>query len=340
MPASTTTCVYGAKTLQTGQTLSGYLKNVVPAGQTCDPITITCNGGVLDGLPAEANFASTLFQSCEVGGCSFNNQIVGNHQTVPAYSAPLVGHSQSCTSVQTNLTCTDGTLGTASGAAGSGYSPVCAVAASSSCSFTNWISGLTTVKLQSGQTATGFSSNSVLEGNSCSSVQENLACSDGVLSLNGTPQSADLGIFYFYDSCNVGLCTISGQTVIDGATISAYSTGYVAHNVSCSTVQETLTCKNSRLYSANGAVSNYVTSCSQAPTEDCNVTNWARGLTNLVIKNGQTLTGYSLASANSVESCANSQLTLLCSEGLISINGGPFEAPKALGIFNYYPNCQ
>jgi hypothetical protein len=346
LPASTTTCQFGGKTLQTGDSASGYLKTFVPADQLCALTTATCNGGVITGLPktpapvttprmpgVDPNANVGLYPTCYVGGCTYNGNPVPNQTTVTAYSTPVVGYSQSCTSVQIALTCNNGTLRDSSGNPTANFYGLCRPATSSSCSISNYVDN-TSISIASGQTVTGYTSTSVLEGNTCASVQKNVSCNDGIISLTGVAQGNSLA-FYFYNSCNVGACTISKQSVLNGSTVTAYASSYVGYGQSCSSVQATLTCRNSTLFNANGAAYNYTTTCTPVPTPNCIVNDYANRLADINIPNGQAITGYTTGSAG--PTCPNYKVTLSCSNGLFSRNGGAATSPNS-GIF--YSTCK
>jgi hypothetical protein len=348
LPASTTTCQFGGKTLQTGDSVIGYLKTVVPVDQTCALITATCNGGVISGLPktatpssaprtpgADPNSSVALYPTCYVGGCTYSGKPVANQTTVTAYSKSLVGFSQSCTSVQTALTCNNGTLSDSSGKPLANFYGTCGTATKSSCSFLNYADS-TTINIASGQTVTGYSSTSVLEGNTCASVQKNVSCNDGIMSINGVElTSAAIPVTYLYSSCNVGACTITKQSVLNGASVTAYASSYVGYGQSCSSVQATLTCRNSTLFNATGAAYSYTTTCAPVTTPNCIVDDFANGFADINIPNGQAITGYTRKTGGTT--CPNYKVTLSCSNGLISENGGAATSPNS-GIF--YSTCQ
>jgi hypothetical protein len=350
VPSPTTTCQYAGKTLQSGESVSGYLQEVVPAGQTCNFITATCNGGVMTGLPMTITYPETaqdlpptsktapLSPSCEVGGCLFGGTLIPNQKTVNAYTTPVVSYSQSCSSVQKTLTCNNGKFVDSAGSTATDYFTTCQPAKTASCSFYNWANGFTTVNLAPGQTLTGYASNSVLEGSACASVQENISCNDGILSLNGIAKPDGFsGIFYFYDSCNVGACTISNQSVMNGATITAYSARNVPYGQSCSAVQATLSCKNSSLYDGTTKATNYVTTCAPMTTPNCAVNDWSNGFHTVQLKNGQTVTGYTISATISNNTCDNNKVTLSCVDGFISVNGG--QAKSSYSDF-FYSTCK
>jgi hypothetical protein len=177
--------------------------------------------------------------------------------------------------------------------------------------------------MASGETLTGYSSDTVNEGFSCAPLEENVSCNDGIASLNGVPNAQKLsGIFYLYKSCNVGACKVGSQIILDGATISGYSSSFVAYGQLCSSVATSATCKNSNLEPANGAHTAFSTICYPQSTADCWAYDSSNSYAAIKIENGKTLTGYQQSTASAGKTCDDSKVTLACSNGLISKNGG------------------
>jgi hypothetical protein len=331
----TTTCNYGDKTLQSGETVQGYLQSIVPAGKTCDLMSATCDGGILTGL---SPFTSVpLSATCSVGACRAGDTIIQNQQTVTGYTTTLVGHSQSCSSVQKTWTCKDRTLVDEGGNPANSFYSTCQPAATTTCSIRNWASGMPAIQLASGETVTGYSSETVREGTTCAAIEEKVSCNDGIASLNGVSNAQQLsGLFYLYKSCNVGACKGGSQIILDGATISGYTSSFVAYGQSCSSISTSATCKDTMLEPANGPNTGFSTTCTPAATADCRAYDLSNSFALVKIENGKTLTGYSQSTASSGKTCDDSKLTLACSNGLISRNGGaPFPSSST-----FYSVCK
>lgn len=350
-PASTTSCQLNNQTLKTGDSVSGYLQQAVPVGQTCNKSTATCDNGVITGVPlptpdpnlppgfpgkSPGNLYIPLYNTCDVGGCVFEGILVANQTSVTGYTSNIVAHSGSCTSVQTTLTCNNGALTDPSGKAASGLYASCSPAATTSCSFSNWANALATVTVTSGQTITGYASATVLENTTCSSVQENVSCNDGIISLNGVAEAPALtGIFNFYSTCNVGACISGSQTYLDGASISGYTNYFVAYGQSCSSIQSTFTCKNSAVYQGSSVANDFNPTCAAQSSPNCQVNDYSNITVPITIQNGQSYTGFTMGSAGSA--CANDKVTLTCSEGLISANGG---TPVPMLNYEFFSVCK
>jgi hypothetical protein len=333
VPAPSTSCQVGGKTLQSGDKATGYLQSIVEEGKTCDLTTVTCNAGVLTGVAPGSN--PTFYPTCNVGACQFGSSIVLDGQTVSVYSSKSVAHSQSCTSVQKTITCKNQLFVEATGAVARDYYSWCQPAPTSNCSFSNWAESGNSVSVASGQSLTGYSSNSVAEGTTCASVQQTISCNDGVISLNGEAHASALdGIFRFYSTCNVGSCTLGTATILDGATIRVYPTSHVAYGQTCSEMQ--VTCTNRKLLNSSGVAGNYTTSCTPMSSPDCTIYDSAGAFTPIKLQNGATATGYSRGSVFGQDSCDSYKVTLACANGLISTGNGA--SLSSAGIF--YSTCK
>ena len=146
---------------------------------------------------------TTIVDESAPASCSLNGQTVAHGSTVTAYQASSVDFGNTCTSE--TRSCFNGTL------SGAYTNTSCTVAAAASCS----LNGQTVAH---GSTVTAYQASSVDFGNTCTS--ETRSCFNGTLS----------GV-YTNTSCTVAAaasCSLNGQTVAHGSTVTAYQASSVA----------------------------------------------------------------------------------------------------------------
>ncbi|WP_291516667.1 discoidin domain-containing protein [Bdellovibrio sp. ArHS] len=203
-------CLFGGKTVASGEVIVAYLKSTVPEGETCLSERRLCKQGVLSG--------SYEYSSCETNtyrACLFNGATIAHGQSVTAYASS----SGSC-QPQTR-TCLNGAL------TGAGDYAVCVAAqtAPASCLF----AGRT---VNSGSSVVAYATSMVANGVPCQS--QTRTCSNGVLS--GSWQFA---------SCvseQPASCLFNGQTIPHGGSRVLYLNSAADSAGRCPT--ETRVCSN------------------------------------------------------------------------------------------------
>ena len=267
-------CLFNGQTVAHGQNVVAFQASSVPYGGQCSQEIRTCDNGVLSGT---LQYASCNVESA--ASCLFNGQTIADGQTVQAFAASNVPYGSTC-SVESR-TCTNGTL------SGSYASGSCTVAPPASCN----LSGQEVV---SGSSVTAYQASTVPYGSSC--VSESRVCTNG--SLSGS---------YQYLSCSgspppAGSCTFNGQTVLSGASVTAYLASNVPYGTTCSS--QSRTC-------ANGSLSGTYTyaSCTVAPPVNCTF----NGQT---VVSGSSVTAYKTATLNNKGVCESQTRT--CTNGSLS----------------------
>lgn len=360
VPASTSSCTYtedvnisgstriDVKTLASGQSVSGYASLLVPAGESCTPMqrTLSCDMGILKlSEPTGDKFVWTrsapkIYPTCSPGACLIAREKTVADQTVfNGYSAPHVGFGLSCSSVELPILCSAGKLVKASdGSLATGFSSTCTPMTTSTCQYSDR-TNFNTIFLQTGQSAIVYEKRTVPEGTSCGAVRNSLTCNLGILSVDGKPLY--YGSQYFYPSCSVGGCVFSNSLIANGSSVSAFSSYNVPYGSSCSSVAQTLTCRNQNLYTPMGVIADsYVSTCSVVPGPSCSITNWVNlGGPKLVVQNGATDVGYSSSSGTSLTPCSARKLSVSCENGYVSVNGAAAKPAGSLGIFHFYSTC-
>jgi hypothetical protein len=269
---SAKSCLFNGQTVAHGQSVQAFPTSSVNFGSNCISDTRTCNDGVLSG--------SNQFATCAVAkpaSCLFNGQTIAHNQVVNAYETSTVAFGGSCASEE--RLCYNGTLD------GSNQYASCTVDQPASC----LINGLT---IAHGQSTILFQSASVPAGQSC--VQESRTCSNG--NLSGS---------YTFGSCEPEkpkTCEFNGQTLSNGATVTAFLTGSVAFGETCKS--ETRSCVDGVL-----SGSNTFASCNVEEAKSCSF----NGST---IKHGKSVEAFLSSTVGYGESCQAETRT--CSNGVLS----------------------
>ena len=265
-------CLFNGQSVSTGQSVPAFLTSSVPFGQTCTVEYRTCTDGILSG--------SNTYANCNVGqpaACLFNGQEISNGQSVTAFvnsSAP----AGSVCNAQERI-CNNGVL------SGSNAYATCQVSAPENCLF----NGQT---IAHGSSVNAFAGSAVAYGELCSA--ELRLCDNGHLS----------GSFQFA-SCDQGQpasCLFNGQTVPDGASVTAFAASTVASGSLCSA--EARSCANGVL---SGAAA--YASCEVAAPASC----LFNGQT---IVDGQTIQAYQSANVKNAKQCVAEART--CANGSLS----------------------
>ncbi|MDG2196786.1 MAG: Ig-like domain-containing protein, partial [SAR324 cluster bacterium] len=152
--------------------------------------------------------------------CELNGQMISNGEQLTAYEAAVVSFGDSC--VSEVRSCANGEL------SGSYNFESCTAAAAASCE----LNGQT---IDHGDYVTVFSSATVPFGSSC--VSEIRSCTNG-----------DLSGSYSFESCTAAAgasCELNGQTILDGANVTVFSTATVTFGDSC--LSEVRSCRDGTL---------------------------------------------------------------------------------------------
>lgn len=273
-------CSFGGLTIPSGGSTIAFQNSTVAAGATCTQENRTCTNGQLSG--------SFNYSGCNVSAaasCLFNGQTVASGQSVPAYATSTVAGGQTC-SFETRI-CTNGTL------SGSNTFANCTPQAPASCQF----NGTT---LASGQSTTAYATGQVPFGQTC--TPQTITCNNGTLSGTAT-----------YGSCNPAAaapCLFGGQTYADQQTVPAFTAASVAYGQTCSTVAETLTCKNGTLM-GSAAGSTPVASCSPQAGQSCTY----NGQT---VASGQFVQTYTQPGVVYGQNCSTVEQNATCNNGTMS----------------------
>lgn len=268
-PAS---CLFNGQSVATGQSVAAYLTSSVPSDQTCTLEYRTCTDGFLSG--------SNTFATCNVNqpaSCIFNGQNVASGESVTAFVNSSVAAGASCNSEV--RVCNNGVL------SGSNQFASCQVSAPASCIF----NGQT---IPHGSSVNAFASSSVEYGQLCSG--ELRIC-----------ENAHLSGSFQYASCDQGQaasCLFNGQTIPDGANLSAFPASTVPNGSSCKA--QVRTC-------ANGVLSG------TASFASCKVSAPASCLFNgQTIISGQSVAAYQTATVKKAQRCVTE--TRSCNNGVLS----------------------
>ncbi len=213
-------CSFNGVELTEGESVTAFENSSVPYGSTCVSESRTCLAGNLTGSYAHS--------SCTVqppANCTFDGQVVLHGNSVTAYQ------SSNGTCVSEQRTCDNGTL---SGSyqystCGGGGDPV-------SCMFNG-------VEVAHGDSVTAWEAPAASSSADCNSEQR--TCNDGTLS----------GSFE-YTACLNG-CTLDGEFIPHGESITAYSTQSIDYEETCAS--ETRSCNDGVL---SGSSSYQYSSCS------------------------------------------------------------------------------
>ncbi|WP_413289240.1 hypothetical protein [Bdellovibrio sp. HCB337] len=267
-------CLFNGQTVAHGQNVVAFQSSSVAYSGQCNQEVRTCDNGILSG--------AYQFASCNVeaaASCLFNGQTIADGQTVQAYSSSSVAYGSTCQAE--TRTCSNGTL------SGSNSFGSCTVSAPANCS-------LVGQEVVSGSSVTAYQAATAPYGSSC--VSESRICSNGnlsgsyqYLSCTGSPPPSDS-------------CTFDGQTVLAGASVTAYQAASVPYGMTCTSESRTCT---------NGALSGAYTfaSCTVAPAANCTF----NGQT---IANGSSVTAYKTATLNNKGICESQTRT--CTNGSLS----------------------
>ncbi len=324
---SANSCTFNGQTVAHGANVIAYQTSSVPAGSTCQSQSRVCNNGALSGSYTNA--------SCSVGNylsCTFNGQSIAHGTSVTAYLASSVAYGATCSS-QTR-TCNNGVLSGTYGFAS------CSAGNPASCTF----NGQT---VPHGNSIIAFLASSVPAGTSCQS--QSRVCNNGTLS--GT---------YTFASCapsNNQSCTLNGQTIPHGTSVTTYLNSSVPAGSTCQsqvrtcnngslsgsytnftcTVQSAASCSvmtDKTTYSSNEVINFIVSSTGSSMVErNCNSAGWV-GLANINGSNQITASTFAPASytcqyrgtksADGTKyncSPSSSSFTVNCAAGTVKLNG-------------------
>lgn len=275
------TCDFNGQSIRSGSSVTAYRDPQVPYGQSCinSSESRTCFDGNLSG-----SFTNATCTVAQPTTCSFNGRSIANGASVTVYSTAQVNYGQTCDSVKSTRTCSDGVL------SGSGTIESCTVKAGASCT----LDGQTYAH---GASVDAYSAKTVVYGNSCSSIKQSRTCTNG--SWSGSAN-------YAYVSCSVGTaasCKLGDGTVVaHGASKVAYASSTVPFSGNCSGV--TRTCNNGVL-SGSGEYA----SCTKAAARSC-------VFGGRTIAHGGSATGYTQALVGYGASCGT--VTRVCNDGTMS----------------------
>jgi len=267
-------CLFNGQTVAHGQNVVAFQSSNVAYGGSCNQEVRTCDNGILSG--------AFQFASCNVdsaASCLFNGQTIADGQTVQAFSSSSVAYGSTCQAE--TRTCSQGTL------SGNNSFATCTVSAPANCN----LSGQDVV---SGSSVTAYQAATAPSGGSC--VSESRVCSNG--SLSGT---------YQYLSCTgspppSGSCTFDAQTVLNGASVTAYQASTVPYGMTCTSQSRTCT---------SGVLSGTYTfaTCTAAPAANCTF----NGQT---ITSGSSVTAFKTVTLNNKGICESQTRT--CTNGSMS----------------------
>lgn len=212
------TCGFGGVVLTEGQSVSAFQSPSVAAGTSCVPQTRTCSGGTLSGT---YSFGSCFVESpSATASCNFLNNSVLHGQSIRTFQSSSVSSGSSC--AFQDRVCTNGNL------SGTYSYTSCVV----DCAFNGAVVG-------HGGSVLAFAAPSVPNGSSCASQQR--SCSMGVLSGS-----------YAFGSCSeqpatpiaTASCNFNGQTILHGASVTAYQTDIAPYGTTCLAYDEVRVCNN------------------------------------------------------------------------------------------------
>lgn len=209
-------CMFNGQTVPHGQNVTAYQSSTVNFGQSCTSQVRSCNNGSLSG--------SYSYSSCVVNSaasCLFNGQTINHGQSVTAFPSSTVAYGQTCQ--PETRTCYNGTL------SGSATFANCSVSGPVSC----LLDGQT---FAHNQQVVAYNSRTVPFGQTCS--QRTRQCINGSFTEDAS---------YQYLSCQAEApknCVFNGQTVLHGASRTAYFQSQVPYGQSCASQAQTRTCYN------------------------------------------------------------------------------------------------
>lgn len=269
LPAS---CLFNGQTIPSGSSINAYLNSAVASGELCSVETRYCIDGALSG--------SNQYASCVVNqpaSCLFNGQTIADGQSVNAFLNSSVTYGGFCQGEV--RTCHNGVL------SGTNQYASCVVDQPASCLF----NGQT---IASGASVTAYLKSSTGSGELCTA--EERFCDNGQLAGS-----------YQYASCSIdqpASCLFNGQTIANGASVTAYAASSVNYGESCSS--ELRECNNGVL-----SGSNTFASCEVGSAKSC----LFNGQT---IASGQTVIGYQSNSSSDDQQCTSEIKT--CDNGTLS----------------------
>ncbi len=233
---SAASCLFNGVTVAHGGSVTAYQASTVGYGKNCTSQTRVCNNGVLNG--------TYTYSTCTPGApasCNFNGQTIAHGENVVAYSSSSVAYGQSC--AQQTRTCNNGAL------SGTYAYHTCFVRDPVACTF----NGQTVAH---GGSVYAYATSSVPDGQVCQG--QTRYCSNGVLSGSYSQRTCTvLPPAPSYASCSLG-----GQTISHGGTITAYQSSSVGYGQACA--PETRVCNNGSLSGSYTALS-----CTAAGPASC-----------------------------------------------------------------------
>ncbi|MDB5237767.1 MAG: hypothetical protein JWM46_37 [Candidatus Kaiserbacteria bacterium] len=266
---------YGAVGPRTRAALSSVATTTTSSSDTST--NTTSSGTGTSGSTTTSNTSTVP----TTNSCTFYGTTVVHGAIVTAYQSSSVAYGQTCT--QEVRTCSNGTL------SGSYTNAACGVLGSTtnSCTFNN-------AAVAHGASVTAYQSSSVAYGSSCTS--QSRICSNGTLSGSYTNAACTVG--------TAASCTFNGQTVANGAAVTAYQSSSVASGSSC--VSQARTCTNGTL---SGSYTNAACSVLGSTTNSCTF----NGTT---VAHGAAVTAYQASSVAYGSTCTSQSRT--CSNGTLS----------------------
>ncbi len=270
-PAS---CLFDGVTIAHESPAEAYQFSTVPYGTVCQREDRVCDNGALTG--------SFTFASCEVAApqtCLFNGQTISHGGTLIAFRTSSVPFGTRCT--QEVKICDNGIL------SGDFQYASCNEEVAASCLFNGQ-------SIAHGQIVQAFQSASVPYGSTCS--LEARTCNNG--SLSGT---------HTFGSCTEDPpdnCSLAGQEVVSGSSITAYQTATVPYGSTC--VSESRVCDNGVLSGSHG----FLDCVGSPPPPDSCLFNGE------VILNGASVTAYLTSSVPFGNTCTSQTRT--CTNGVLS----------------------
>lgn len=213
--AAARSCLFDGKTVLHGASIVGYQTSTSQFGGSCTQELRTCSDGTLSG--------SFTFGSCTIdqpASCLFDGRTLAHGEVVAAFQASSSAFGTAC--IQENRTCSNGTL------SGSYLFGSCTVNQPASCSLNN-------NTVASGASIVAYESATVPFGGSC--LSEARSCTNGTLS--GSFTNALCAVSAASD------CTLNGQTVLHGSSVTTYATASVPAGQTCTS--EVRTCSNGTL---------------------------------------------------------------------------------------------
>ena len=173
-------CQIDGITLTSGSTTTFYLAGRVPSGEQCTSYAQSrqCSSGTLSG---DAAYKYSSCSPVSAGTCVVDSTVVANGASSVFYSAAVAPAGQTCSSISTTRTCSNGAFG-----GGSSYNRA-------TCTDTQECS-LNGVTVGHGSAKSFYSASTVAFGTTCGSISQSRTCTNGQLSGNSS---------YQYGSCSV-----------------------------------------------------------------------------------------------------------------------------------------